>query len=137
MITHEGYSHKDLIKLLGKKDGEWFIAGCPIHKSAPLDQWDRKRRVDAIIHEAKLKIHKSPDFIAPKIYLNSDDLGTKGVFNPADGKKYDSKSEYYKTVKAKGLVINDSATAQLLKPKLKEINWEKAVAETIQQTKGV
>ena len=64
-------------------------------------------------------------------YLNSDNLGIQGVFNPADGKKYDSKSAYYEAVKAKGLVINDSTTVTPSKPKLKEINWEKAVAETI------
>jgi len=64
-------------------------------------------------------------------FVNSDNLGTHGVFNPADGKRYDSKSAYYGAVKAAGLVINDSANVTQSKPKLKEINWERAVAETI------
>lgn len=137
MYTYEGYSHKDLIELLGEDDGNWFISGCPIAYSAPLEQWLRKEAVDEKVLKAKLEIHKSPDFIAPRIYLNSDDLGINGIVNQADGKKYDSKSEYYKSIKSKGLVIDDTPIAKPSKPKLKEINWEKAVAETIQQTKGV
>lgn len=137
MYTYEGYSHEDLIKLLGEDDGKWFISGCPIPYSAPLEQWNRKVKVDETVKQAKLKVHKTPDFVPPKVYLNSDDLGIKGVFNPADGKTYDSKSCYYKTIKQKGLVINDDPVAKPSKPKQKEINWEKAVAETIQQTKGV
>lgn len=35
----------------------------------------------------------------------SDDLGIQGVVNPADGKKYDSKSAYYKSVKDAGCHI--------------------------------
>ena len=137
MHTYEGYSHKDLIKLLGKEDGEWFISGCPIPYSAQLDQWNRKAIIDEKVLKANLKVHKTPDFIAPKIYLNSDDLGIHGIVNQADGKTYDSKSEYYKSIKAKGLVIDDRATAKPSTPKIKDINWEQAVSETIKQTKGV
>jgi len=38
-----------------------------------------------------------------------DDLGTKGVFNHADGKRYDSKSAFEKAVRSKGcrIVGND------------------------------
>jgi len=68
-------------------------------------------------------------------YLNSDKLGegVKGIFNPADGKTYDSKSAYYNAVKAKGLVIDDSQTPRKPDPKLKPINWEKSVKQTIDQ----
>lgn len=71
----------------------------------------------------------------PVHYAGSDDLGTKGVFNPADGKTYDSRSEYYSAVKAKGLAImGDDAPTTPSKPKTKTVNWEKAVAETLKTT---
>jgi hypothetical protein len=68
------------------------------------------------------------------VHYGSDDLGVNGVFNPADGKKYDSKSEYYKAVKAKGLEVVGDDPVKPSKPKIKPINWEKAVAETLQTT---
>ena len=71
----------------------------------------------------------------PLNYGGSDSLGqgVQGVFNPADGKTYDSKSEYYKAIKAKGLVIDDSTTPKTPSPKLNPINWEKAVKQSINQ----
>ena len=71
----------------------------------------------------------------PTNYGGSDSLGegVRGVFNPADGKTYDSKSEYYKAVKAKGLVIDDSTSVKAPSPKLNPINWEKAVKQSINQ----
>jgi len=71
----------------------------------------------------------------PSNYGGSDSLGqgVQGVFNPADGKTYDSKSEYYKAVKAKGLVIDDSTTPKAPSPKLNPINWEKAIKQSINQ----
>jgi len=81
--------------------------------------------------EGKL-VHVSDRAYAPSHYAGSDDLGTKGVFNPADGKMYDSRSAYYNAVKAKGLVIaGDDAPTQRATPKTESINWEKAVAETL------
>lgn len=71
----------------------------------------------------------------PTHYAGSDNLGegVQGLFNPADGKKYDSKAEYYNAVKAKGCEVVGDEPIKPSKPKLKEINWEKAVAETLQQ----
>lgn len=68
-------------------------------------------------------------------YAGSDCLGdgTKGVYNPADGKTYDSRSQYYNAVKAKGLVINDEMTAEKPKTHVKEINWKREVHKTINQ----
>lgn len=71
----------------------------------------------------------------PTHFAKSDDLGTKGVFNPADGKTYDSRSAYYNAVKAKGLVIaGDDAPTTRATPKTKTVNWEKAVAQTLKST---
>jgi hypothetical protein len=77
------------------------------------------------------------DAIGASHYGGSDSLGegVKGVFNPADGKTYDSKSAYYNAVKAKGLVIDDSPTPRTPAPKLNPINWEKAVKETFSNQK--
>lgn len=131
--TYEGYSHKDLIKLLGKQDAEWFIKGCPIPFRSDYSEWQRHIDVYAKIAKAKLKVHKSDvNYTPPKIYLKSDDLGIKGVFNPADGKKYDSRSAYEAAVKAKGLVImGDDAPTKPSTPKTQTVNWEEAVAETL------
>lgn len=71
----------------------------------------------------------------PSHYASSDDLGTQGVLNPADGKRYDSRSAYYQAVKDKGLVIlGDDAPVQKATPKVESVNWEKAVAETLKST---
>lgn len=70
----------------------------------------------------------------PSHYCSSDALGegVQGVFNPADGKTYDSRSAYYKAVKDKGLVIvGDDAPKERATPKTKSVDWESAVAETL------
>lgn len=71
---------------------------------------------------------------SPTHYAGSDDLGTKGVLNPVDGKRYDSRSAYEKSVKAAGCVImgNDAPT-QRATPKVKHIDWKPAIAETLKQ----
>jgi hypothetical protein len=63
----------------------------------------------------------------------SDDLGTKGVKNPADGKVYDSKSAYYKAVKANGYEIVGNEKLKPKKPAVDNIDWQKAVAETMRE----
>ena len=76
----------------------------------------------------------SDEVLAPTHYARTDDLGTKGVFNPADGKTYDSRASYYRAVKEKGLVIiGDDAPKTVNKPKTKDIDWKQAVAETYRQ----
>lgn len=70
----------------------------------------------------------------PTHYARSDDLGTKGVLNPVDGKLYDSRAAYERAVKAAGCVImgNDAPT-EMAKPKVKNIDWKPAIAETLKQ----
>lgn len=69
----------------------------------------------------------------PSHYAGSDSLGlgVQGIFNPADGKTYDSRSAYYNAIKAKGLVIAEGP-AQQITPKT--VNWERAVAQTLRST---
>lgn len=54
----------------------------------------------------------------------------------ADGKYYDSKTAYYASLKEQGLtVVGNDAPVEKATPKTEEINWNEAVAETIQQLK--
>ena len=64
----------------------------------------------------------------------SDDLGVNGVFCHADGKTYDSKSAYYKAVRAKGCEIIGNEKVTPKRPEVKDIDWHSAVAETLNRT---
>jgi hypothetical protein len=73
---------------------------------------------------------------SPTHYSLNDSLGgVNGVFNPADGKTYDSRSAYINAVKAKGLEIVGTDAPTTSKPKPKQIDWRPAVAETLKQLK--
>lgn len=61
----------------------------------------------------------------------SDDLPSDGLLSQADGKKYNSKSSYYKSLKENGYEIVGNEKLGPSQPKLNEINWEKAVSEAI------
>lgn len=128
-----GYAKDDLLKALGVLDTEWYIKGCPIPYNSDRDLWNRLDAVQGKV--ARLKI-KQPviKFEPPRFHVISDEM-TGGVFCPADGKTYDSKSSYYKAVKAKGLeIVGNDAPMKRATPKTNDINWEKAVAETLKQT---
>ena len=63
--------------------------------------------------EAVVEIRDSSNYFEEKAdtpSVISDDLGTKGVFNHADMKTYDSKSRYYGAVKAAGCEIMGNDT---------------------------
>lgn len=78
----------------------------------------------------------SDNVCAPTHYSRSDDLGTQGILNHADGKRYDSRSAYYKALKQQGMVIlGDDAPKTAAKPKESGIDWKKAVKETIDSYK--
>lgn len=68
-----------------------------------------------------------------------DDLGLQGVFNHADGKKYDSKSQYYKAVKASGCEVLGTDAPRDVKPVEPKINMDdlkRDIAQSIQQLGG-
>lgn len=75
----------------------------------------------------------------PVHYAGSDSLGEgiQGLVNPANGQKYDSRSEYYKAVKAAGCEVlgNDAPTTRAT-PKTESIDWKQAVGETLNQIKS-
>jgi hypothetical protein len=88
-----------------------------------------------VYHEEKGKVLVNKHYVPKTNAFNviSDDLGSKGVVNPADGKKYDSKSAYYKAVKDKGYEIVGNEKLGASKPNVPDIDWKRAVAETLQQ----
>lgn len=65
----------------------------------------------------------------PNFYVQSDYIPSGDVKSMADGKTYDSKSKYYKSLKEKGMVIVGDEKIRPQKPK--EVNWHQAVADTI------
>lgn len=76
----------------------------------------------------------------PKNYrgpsIMTDNIGgVQGIQSQADGKYYDSKSAYYASLKEKGLEVVGDDAPQTHKPKVEEIDWKQAVAETLQQSK--
>jgi len=71
--------------------------------------------------------------VTAPMHIGSD--GMDATFCPADGKTYDSKSAYHRAVKNKGLeIVGNDMPVSAPKFKQSNINWEKAVAETLKQT---
>lgn len=74
--------------------------------------WREKQRLDglliAAVESGKVNLIP-PERVEPRqaAYVQSDCIGegVQGVFNPVNGKKYDSKSSYYKAVKDAGCVV--------------------------------
>lgn len=60
-------------------------------------------------------------------YTQSDYIPSGDLKSMADGKMYDSKSKYYKSLKEQGMVIVDEPQKQR---KEKSVDWEKALVET-------
>lgn len=58
--------------------------------------WDER-----IMEWVPFALYRPPN-TGGSIHLIKDDLGVKGVYNPATGKTYDSKSQYYAATRAKG-----------------------------------
>lgn len=75
-----------------------------------------------------------------KVYVISDDLGKDGILNHADGKMYDSKSQYYKAVKEAGCeVLGNDAPRESNAPQYKnhtEKDIQRDIAQSIQQLGG-
>lgn len=65
-------------------------------------------------------------------HIISDHFASGDLYSHADGKTYDSKSAYKKAVKAAGYEICGEGIKPQ-KPKESEINWNGAVAETLER----
>lgn len=89
-------------------------------------------KIDAYVAEL------NKDFVPQqftKVHIQTDYINGAGgaIQSMADGKMYDSKSKYYKSLKAQGMVIADEPPKP---PKPKEVDWERAVADTVNRIKG-
>lgn len=68
-----------------------------------------------------------------KINVISDDLGLQGIYNHADGKRYDSKSSYHRTLKERGFAIREDSPGKAKEyiPDKREIKSD--IAQAIKQ----
>jgi hypothetical protein len=134
------FNEKDILGLLNKEEALFYKSKCLIKSNDDFSKWLMFYNVQAKIIEAyklgELK-PKAREVIVPRFapYVVSDSLGVQGVVSQADGKLYDSKSSYYSSLKAQGMVVmgNDAPTTKAT-PKTQEIDWKQAVAETIKST---
>lgn len=128
--------------VVSKEDLEWAASvRIPFPGSGGI--WARKHLIDSAIADAidsgTLQT-KAPENIAGRtVYVISDDLkaGVNGLHNPADGKMYDSKSAYYKGVKAAGCVVmGTDAKAENRKELRGDYDCTKELKEALQQHLG-
>lgn len=73
---------------------------------------------EGVITDEYAKLSVAKGFSWGKYGSDALGEGVKGVLNPADGKRYDSKSEFHKAVRAKGcsIVGNDWNDKQFKRP---------------------
>lgn len=105
--------------------------------------WAEKFRLDALVSDAVESGKVKPIYREVKIqrgpHVISDDLGLQGILNPANGKKYDSKSAYYKAVKEAGCVVlgNDAPTkAKGPEARICEKDLKQDIKQAIEQLGG-
>lgn len=98
-----------------------------------------KDMIELPLHERKAwadgedKSKKDKPFIPPRVHVVSDDLGKNGVHNPVNGKKYDSKSAYYRAVADAGCHINDAASTDVREQKPDTIGLKTDIATAMSQ----
>lgn len=114
--TTQNVLNEDLIKAeIVTADDLDFLDTLRIPYNGDGDLWHRKHALDAKIFRAISDgvvsvVETNNSFIAPRVYTISDDLGfgCTGMKSMVDGKMYDSKSAYYKSLKEKGVVIHEA-----------------------------
>jgi len=135
----------ELLKVISKKDLEW-AASVRIPYNSSGGEWAKKHSIDSKIKTAINKGKITPikyEEIKPtrSVQIIGDYIaGPNGsVKNMADGKVYDSKSAYYKAVKAAGCVVmgNDAPKqAKEAEYKINERELKQDIAKAIQQLGG-
>lgn len=131
--------------ILKQEEAEW-LDSLRIPYPGDASVWRERRRLESLIKQAKEEgrvpvIEKEPFTRQRAFYVISDTLGegVQGTFNHADGKKYDSKSEYYKAVKAAGCVVlgNDAPDqAAPFDPKICDKDLKQDIKTAIEQLGG-
>ena len=144
-MTYMNCEELELLKIISKDDLEW-ASTIRIPYTSTGGEWAKKHGIDTKITNAlqdgtiesikheEVKATRSVQIIGD--YIN----GAGGsVKNMADGKVYDSKSAYYKAVKAAGCVVmgNDAPKqAKEAEYKINERELKQDIANSIQQLGG-
>ena len=108
----------------GLTESEWEVLKTPIKDCKDLaGLFALYKKRESFVRRANKK-HKSTLDLSKAFYgYGSDYINGPGssVFNHADGRMYDSKSEYHKAVKAKGCVVvgNDYSKKEFRRPEVK------------------
>ena len=135
-MSCDDYDLQELKKVLGKKDAVWFYEGATIAGKAPMSEWLRLAKVTEKIEKAGLKEKpRKSKYEAPKVMVISDDLGTKGILNHANGKMYDSKSAYYQAVSDSGceIVGNEKVSKKSIPDATSESELKQDIANAIKE----
>lgn len=109
----------------------------PIHGG--LELWQRKdgieNKVLLAVNKEIVQEYKSAPSKYSIVNVISDDLGTKGVRNPVDGKVYDSKSAYHKSVRAAGCQVVGNEPIPAKKREIRgDFDCRREVAQAIERT---
>lgn len=89
-----------------------------------IDEKIRQALADGVVQEVE---REEVGYRHAGFYTQSDYIASGELKSMADGKVYDSKSKYYKSLKEQGMVIVDEPPKQR---KEKSVDWEKALVET-------
>lgn len=132
MTTYCKIDCDQLLSILPQEDID-FVTTVRIPYNGGAGLWARKHFIDEKIAQA------IADGVVQEIereevgvrragfYTQSDYLPSGDLKSMADGKMYDSKSKYYKSLKEQGMVIVDEPPKER---KEKTVDWEKALVET-------
>lgn len=106
-MSYMNVAENDLLSVLTKEELD-FASNVRIPYTGGGVLWARKHAIDAKV--VGLPVIQHTHEIRRSANVISDCLD--GVVNPADGKTYDSKSQYYAALKAKGCHITDGSPVQ-------------------------
>lgn len=146
-MIHMNVKCKDLIAagIITQNEAEW-VNSVRIPYNATGDQWLEKHRIDRLITKAVAdgvvqEIPREAVTIQRSIHVIGDYVAGPGdaIKSMADGKMYDSKSTYRKSLKEKGLVeLGNDAPTTCKEPEYKicENELKRDIAEAIQQLGG-
>lgn len=132
-----------LAKVFTQKEWE-FLDTLRIPYNDVYGLWFKKRLLDIRVKEAirdGLVKEIKPEIVERRqaAYVQSDCVGgIKGIKSMADGKQYDSKSAYRRSLKEKGLVEvgNDAPTSGRVEASINERELKHDIKQAIEQLGG-
>jgi len=110
--------------------GEWILEGEEVIYSLTRQKCGKYRYI-----ENKLVRVGDPDDAIIYNYGGSDSLGegVQGMRSMADGRLYDSKSQYYRSLKEKNLVINEPGMVKSKPDSFNEKKFDQAFKQALEQ----